>query len=360
MKEQLKEVRHDYIRYANCWEDADVLLSGLEIQGGDRVLSIGSAGDNSFSMLAHDAELVVAVDINKVQLNLIELKKAAFQALGHNEFLEFLGFEESSRRIDLYAKVKQYLSEEQIEFWDSRLEELEIGIIFQGKFEKYFKLFRKKVLPLVHSKRMREKLLEEKSGTEQANFYTQKWNNWRWKLLFKLFFSKFIMGRFGRDPKFLEEVKVPVAKFILGQAQRHMSSTFCQQNYFLHFIVKGNFGSILPHYARKENFELIKSRIDRLQIHEGLAEDAFKKYEGFNKFNLSNIFEYMDPELFDSVGRNFIQNGMPNSRYAYWNLMVPRKLSELKNSGMKSQNASELIKVDKGFFYHKIQIDLKS
>ena len=35
----------DEIRYAQCWEDADVLLQGLDVQPGDHCLSIASAGD---------------------------------------------------------------------------------------------------------------------------------------------------------------------------------------------------------------------------------------------------------------------------------------------------------------------------
>ncbi|MFL5754490.1 MAG: DUF3419 family protein, partial [Bacteroidia bacterium] len=48
MKEQLTErVNFEFIRYANCWEDADVLLEGLAPKNGGRILSIASAGDNS-------------------------------------------------------------------------------------------------------------------------------------------------------------------------------------------------------------------------------------------------------------------------------------------------------------------------
>ena len=102
MSKQLKNVSHDYIRYANCWEDADILLQALKIEPKDRVLSIGSAGDNSFSMLIGDPELVVAVDINPVQLNLIELKKAAFKELNYLEFLQFLGFNDCEDRWQLF------------------------------------------------------------------------------------------------------------------------------------------------------------------------------------------------------------------------------------------------------------------
>jgi S-adenosylmethionine:diacylglycerol 3-amino-3-carboxypropyl transferase len=40
------------IRYAQCWEDADVLLEALDIQPGQSCLSIASAGDNTLAMLA--------------------------------------------------------------------------------------------------------------------------------------------------------------------------------------------------------------------------------------------------------------------------------------------------------------------
>ena len=46
------------LRYAQCWEDADVLLAALEIQPGDRCLSIASAGDNTLSMLTDRKSVV--------------------------------------------------------------------------------------------------------------------------------------------------------------------------------------------------------------------------------------------------------------------------------------------------------------
>ena len=38
------------IRYAQCWEDSDVLLAALEPGPGKRCLSIASAGDNTFEI----------------------------------------------------------------------------------------------------------------------------------------------------------------------------------------------------------------------------------------------------------------------------------------------------------------------
>lgn len=361
MSQQLQKVRHDYIRYANCWEDADVLIPALGIHSGDRVFSIGSAGDNSFSMLVNDPELVVAVDINPIQLQLIELKKAAITTLSYEEFLQFLGFQTCVNRWDLFQKVKVLLTTEQQELWTLKREEIEEGIIYQGKFEKYFSLFRQKILPLIHSKKRVARLFAEKSEEEQKKYFQEKWNNRRWRMLFKVFFSKFVMGRLGRDPKFLKEVEVPVATFILNTARQHLSSVNCQHNYFLQFILTGRFNTDLPHYARRENFDKIKSRIDRVITYNGWAEDTLKKYQGFNRFNLSNIFEYMNLGLFKKVSENFFQKGLADSTYAYWNLMVPRQMSTIiPGLTHRATQAQQLNEKDKGFFYGNFIIDVKS
>ena len=42
------------LRYAQCWEDADVLLAGLDVQPSDTCLTVASAGDNTLSLLTRD------------------------------------------------------------------------------------------------------------------------------------------------------------------------------------------------------------------------------------------------------------------------------------------------------------------
>ena len=64
------------IRYAQCWEDADILVKALDVAGRE-CLSIGSAGDNSFALLACGATSVTAVEMNPAQVVCIELRKAS-------------------------------------------------------------------------------------------------------------------------------------------------------------------------------------------------------------------------------------------------------------------------------------------
>lgn len=347
-KQQLSNVDFEVIRYANCWEDPYVLLEALAIDESSKVLSIASAGDNSFSLLSANPAKVVAVDINATQLHLCHLKKAGITHLSREEVLVLLGFEEGDR-ISIYNRIKKELPTESKEYFDSNTALIATGIIYQGKFEKYFELFATKIMPLIHSKKKIKALFENKSTEEQKNFYEKKWNNWRWRALFKMFFSKQVMGKLGRDPAFLAQVKINVGDFIFKQASKALSDVNCQRNFMLQFIFNQKY-TTLPHYLQPEPFEIIKKNIEKIDFIKGFAEDAFHSYGSFNRFNLSNIFEYMDESTFENVGNQIISNASSSSKFAYWNLMVGRNLTSI-NPKVKTIDSSELKRKDNGFFY---------
>ncbi|MCU0433010.1 MAG: BtaA family protein [Bacteroidia bacterium] len=355
-----QRVEFDFIRYANCWEDADLLAEALQIKPGEKVLSIASAGDNSFALLVNDPELVVAVDVNEIQLWLGELKKAAFSLSSHDEFLAFLGFRASSNRRETYQKIRTLMPENARQWCDNHLPLIEAGVISQGKFERYFGYFRTKILPLIHSKKNIAGLFEEKTSEEQKVFYHKKWNTWRWRLFFKIFFSRFVMGKYGRDPEFMKEVKVSVSKYIFGKAEIHLQSREMQKNHFLHHILAGSFEPQLPLYARKENFERIKSNLSRIVFYKGYAEEACREYGPFDAYNLSNIFEYLSAEISTGIAKQLSAASKPGARFAYWNLMVPRNLAALYPEKLqRNETLSDRLSAgDKGFFYHRFHLDI--
>ncbi len=354
MSEQLAHIRHDYLRYANCWEDADLLLHALKIKKGETVISIASGGDNSFSLLTGDPSKVIAVDLNVVQIKVTELKKAAFQSLTYPEFLEFLGFRHSKSRLEYWRRIRPQLEPNTRLYWDEKFQWIQNGLISSGKFEKYFKLFRTYVLPLVHKKKTLDELLRQKSASEQREFYHKRWNTWRWRLVFKFFFSRFIMGRFGRDPAFLRYVTEHVGEFIFNRAEHHLQSTACQSNPYLEFIFTGQFSKSLPHYARPENFDKIKSNIQNLTLFEGPIH--LVAAEEVHAFNLSNIFEYFDEDTFDKVAHGIISKAAPDARFAYWNLMIKRSLSDADSR--IHAFGGEIAHIDMGFFYRDFKIQM--
>ncbi|WKV12589.1 DUF3419 family protein [Marivirga harenae] len=359
MSKAVEKVDFSKIRYANCWEDADILLEGLNPKAGSKILSIASAGDNSFALLSTDPELLLAVDLSKSQLHLCELKKVAIKNLEREECLQFLGFHSDKKRLETYAQLQSQLSAEARSYFDQLSNEIQRGIIHQGKFEQYFQLFSQKILPLIHSKKTIQKLFQEKSELAQIDFYKNKWNSWRWRMLFKLFFSKAIMGKFGRDPEFLKQVEIPVAEYIFRKAEVQLQSQSAQQNFILNYNLTGEFGVHLPYYLRKENYENIKRKLGALKLFEGYAQDAMGQYDAFDYMNLSNIFEYMDVETFQNTGKELINGLKKEGKIAYWNLMVARQLSKEfpQDLVFQASLSDDLTQKDKGFFYHQILIE---
>lgn len=368
---QLHNVKFDIIRYANCWEDADVLLQGLNIQPKGRILSIGAAGDNSFSLLTTNPEIVIAVDISKVQCYLIELKALAIEKLNYTDFLGFIGFKNCNHRIELYHSIKEELKSETKLYWKKNIKYIDKGIICHGKFEQYFIFFSKWIMPFIHSKCVIKELYQEKTEEEQVEFYNTHWNTWRWRLMFKFVFNKYILGKYGRDPEFLKHVDVPVSQYILEKDAKHLKSVNSQKNYFLKFIHTGNFGEFLPHYVREENFNIIKKNIPKLIIHQGFIEEVvcstdkinidYSNGKGFNYFNLSNIFEYMDITQFKKVAQLILDHTRSGARFAYWNLMVNRKIKDIFPEMVNHHEhlSNQLTNNDKGFFYNQFIIDEK-
>ncbi|MGL1936078.1 MAG: BtaA family protein [Fibrobacterales bacterium] len=351
----------DIIRYANCWEDTEVLLKGMNIVPGDICYSIAAAGDNSLAMLTKDPAKVIAFDLSIAQIALVELKKIGFKKLEYPELLTLLGVTgRPEERIALYNGIQSNLSQESKIFWESRLQDIAQGVIYTGKFEKYFKLFREKFLPFVHTKKTIQKLLEKKSFDEQENFYAKKWNTWRWRLMFKVFFSKWLMGKAGRDKEFFKYVVDDVPSNIHRRVAHALTKISCHQNSYLNFILTGSYNGVLPYYLRKEYFTKIKTNIDNLEIHQATSSEVFKKVSGtFDAINLSDIFEYMNPELFKRVADEILDNANSGARLVYWNMMVPRKVSELYPERVQCDEmlSDSLLSVDNAFFYQKLYVD---
>lgn len=354
-----QRVEFDFIRYANCWEDADLLAAALAVQPGENVLSIASAGDNSFALLLNNPERVIAVDVNPVQLHLGELKKAAFTLPDYNAFLEFLGFRESTNRLAVYQQLRVQLPDESRAWWDAHSELIAAGVVRQGKFERYFEFFRNRLLPLIHSKKRITELFRTKSASAQREFYNKHWNTWRWRLFFRVFFSRFVMGKYGRDPEFMNEVQVSVGRYIFGKAEQHLQQEQMQRNLYLHHILTGRFEPQLPLYAREASFEHIRNHTQRIVFFKGYAEEACKQYGPFDAFNLSNIFEYLPADVCRTIAEQLTTAACPGARFAYWNLMVPRSLSALAPQHLRRDNdlSDAFTAADQGFFYHRFQLD---
>ena len=353
------------IRYAQVWEDADVLIEGLDIQEGELCVSIASAGDNALAMLAQSPAKVIALDLNPAQLFCLELRVAAYKTLEYDALLELMGSRPATDRLRHYQRCKKYLSKQAVCFWDLKQQEVQkYGIGGVGKFEHYFRIFRNWVLPILHSRKTVNKLLSSKSPQERATFYEQEWNNFRWRTLIRLFFSKTVMGKLGRDPSFFNYVDGSFSDHLFRRIRHALSTLEPADNPYLHWILKGKHGEALPYALRPEHFERIRANLDRLEWHL-MSTEYFTKYCAqrkikIHKYNLSDIFEYMSESNYINALSDLIEISEKGARLLYWNMMVPRSATD-ESLKHKLNPQTELMKrlhsQDKAFFYSKLIIE---
>lgn len=349
------------IRYAQCWEDADVLMEALRIRPGAHCLSIASAGDNSLAMLAFNPGKVTAIDLSEAQLACCRLRVAAYSKLDHHELLELMGSVKSDRRWSYYMALRPLLDEETRRFWDSRPLEVENGIGGAGKFEKYFKLFRSKMMPLVHNKSTIKELLRHKSLQKREQFYREKWDTWRWKAMFSFFFSRTVLGKMGRDPSFFRYVEGSVASRVMSRTEYALTKLDPSKNSYLQWILTGRHLKALPFALREENFDSIRSNLDRLELRKCSVEEYLAETEDLkiDAFNLSDIFEYMSTENTNALLRLIVSASAPEARIAYWNLFAPRSRPDSMANCLKSMEelSQNLFARDQAFFYGRFVVE---
>lgn len=330
--------KFNFIRYANCWEDANLLLESLDIEGKTGI-SVLSGGDNTLAMLLKNPKKIAAFDINETQIYLFELKRAGFLNLNHQGLLTLLGiirdkhwrFRNKYHDVPawtIFQSLKKDMSKEAFDYFSAHPEFFEKGIVNIGKFEHYFELFQKFVVPLFTTKKRLKKLADFADIKQQADFYRRKIDNHRLKLIFKSFFGFKMMGKLGRDKDFYDYVDNRAssgerlkARFDWGIC--HVSN---RDNPYIHYVLTGQFNpKHLPLYLRPENFEIIRERIGKIEV----AQGYLTKLQGHYDFaNLSDIFEYLDPATFE-LNQEWLRKIMkPGARIAYYNMQSKKFLDQ--------------------------------
>lgn len=353
--------RFTQLRYAQCWEDADVLVAGLTVRPGDTVLSIASAGDNTLALLAEGAGRVIAADMNPAQLAALALRVAAYQRLDHHELLALVGSRPSVERRTLYARCREAMAPEARAWWDARPEAVAMGIGAAGRFERYFALFRRWVLPLVHRRATVRALLAPRDAAARVTFHDTRWDTRRWRLLFRAFFSEWMLGRLGRDPGFFAYVERDVPRQLLARVRHALVTLDPSANPYVHWILTGTHADVLPRALRAEAFAPIRDALDRLEIVWAPLEAvlASGRVPRVDRANLSNVFEYMAPAQHRALLAALLTRTVPGSRLACWNLFVTRRGTDHFPDRLRAlgDEAAQLHAGDRAFFYRAFVLE---
>lgn len=347
------------IRYAQLWENAAVLVDALGPRPGRRLVSICSAGDNALALLLTDPREVIAADLSPAQLACLRLRIAGFGRLDHGELMELLGSRPSDRRQALLDTVLRDCDAETASFWDGQRELVgAFGAGGIGKFETYFRLFRTRLLPLVHGRRTIAAVFEPRDMATRAAFLHGRWNNRRWRWLLNLFFSRRAMGLLGRDPAFFDQVEGNVPHHVARRIEHAFVANDPVANPYLRWILTGEHGPVLPLAWRPEHHRTVAERVERIRLFEGPIEEAAPD-GGVDGWNLSDIFEYMSPAGFEQSYAALVAASAPGARLVYWNMMAPRSmpLAMAEKVRPRPDLAQPLGARDQAFFYSAFHVD---
>lgn len=349
--------KFSFIRYANCWEDAKILLQGLDIKEGQVGLSIGSGGDNSLALLLAKPNQVYVIDLNPTQLFCIEVKIKAIQTFPYDTLLEFLGIRPCPCRLALFEALKDKLSPKTYSYFKANPHLIAGGLVHAGKFEGYFQVFRRWVCPLFSRDQDLKDFCHLTRKADQAAFYQKHINNRRFQAIFDLYFGIKVMGALGRDASFYDHVKAKenVAGDIKARFEYGISHTANGDNPYLHYILKGNFSKqALPLYLRPDYYPIIKANLDRIVLCQAGLMDLDPDLK-FDFFNLSDIFEYVSDREFAAHSRKLWHLAKPGARIAYWNMQNQRYLPR---SGFVQDRplSQDLFRQNQSFFYRDFYI----
>lgn len=350
--------RFDLIRYAQVWEDADVLVAAMGPGAGRRFLSVCSAGDNVLALLVLDPREVVAADLSATQLECLRFRIAALPVLSHGEFLELMGARASDRRAALLKRVMAELEPHSASLWASLEPDIvRFGAGGIGKFERYFRTFRRAILPLIHRRSTVNGVFEPRDPAGRSEFFTRHWDGWRWRLATDLFFSKFVMGRLGRDPAFFEHVGGSPGAHVRRKVRVAATEQDPSVNPYMRWVLTGTHGAALPLAWRERSYAVLRQRLDRLTLVQGPVDKAADG--AFDGFNLSDVFEYMTPPEAEATYRRLLGIAAPGCRFVYWNMMVPRRVPPSLADRVRRADRLErdLAGQDKAFFYSDLVIE---
>lgn len=345
------------IKYSQCWEDTDVLVSALILKQDDVILSITSGGDNSLALSSLSRKRLISIDMNIHQNYLLELKLLSIKELEYKEVLKFFGILNSKDRTVYYDIIKKKLSKNSLNFWEDNLHLIKKGIIHIGKFENYFRIFRVFVLRLSGNKKYVKYLFEKKEMKKHINFYHSKWNTLRWRLIMNLFLNKKFMKKVGRSKiMFKHHTENKISNHYLEKTDNVLKSKNIFSNSYMYYVLNGNYLKNYPYYLKKLNFEKIKNSVCNIEI---VTKDLIKylrqiKDNSFNKFNLSDVFEAMSRTESNIVFKEILRTGKNNARIIFWNNLIKRDVpTNLQSNFIRDKEKEKELSVFEKFKYYE-------
>jgi S-adenosylmethionine-diacylglycerol 3-amino-3-carboxypropyl transferase len=300
--------------YNQIWEDPAVDLEALDLSSHHRLITIASGGCNVLNYLAAGPARIVAVDLNPNHVALTKLKLEAFAHLPDYEaFFRFFGRanDKANRRVfDDFLSRK--LDLETRRYWERRMPLRGRRInMFARNLYRYGLLGRfigvLHVVARLHGKRLAD-ILSARTLEEQRSIFERTiaplFDNRLVKFLSRMPVSYYGLGI---PPAQYDELVAsspdgnPVTT--LRERVERLACDFpISENYFAWQAFGRGYDverrMAVPAYLRAENYETIKSRLSRVEVHHASMTDFLSEQpaRSLHRYVLLDAQDWMTPE----------------------------------------------------------------
>jgi len=327
--------------YNQIWEDPRVDAAALQIGPETKLLTISSGGCNVLNYLVHRPARIVAVDLNANHMCLTRLKLAAIKHLPDYEtFYNFFGYGRHRDNIDNYNRyLTDHLDPLTRSFWEStdwpgkkfgprRINYFKRGLYEHAKLGQFFRM--------VHgiARRMRRdpaRLLAARTLADQQKIFDE---------VFAPLFDNRLVRWMGRQPVAVYSLGIPPSQHaamleeqegdgarlfeMYKERIRRLACGFpLDDNYFAWQAFGRCYDHegrrALPDYLKKENYETIKSLVDRVETHVASLTDQLRTEApgSLNAFVLLDSQDWMPPPVIEELWSEIARVGLPGSRVIF-------------------------------------------
>ena len=354
--------------YGICQEDSRVDASALDLQEGDRLLCISSAGETPLNLLANFNIRIAAVDTLEPQNCLTRLKLAAARSLEPQEAAALLGYTVASPEIrgTFFKRTSEFLVDQDLKFWESQLFAIEKGPVNLARFERYISGYNWLAIMLLGKKHLL-KLCEQDSIAAQEEYFDRYLSTALLKGVFKIVFHPKVYRKRGiSDKGLIHSSESDMAGFFYARFRDFCCSTLARNNYYYQFTFFNQilFPEAYPDFLKEPGIQRIRKNWRNLEISQTSFRDKLSgsNVNHFNKLHLSNIGDWMSKEEFALLLHLVLQKSTPGARilfrYIHYNHPIPEDLAGKLEPDYEL--GEKLIKSDRYPFYGIVPIRVNS
>ncbi len=323
-----KTVHNRSLIYNASWEDPRIDRQLLELNEQSKVVVLTSAGCNVLDYLLDSPAEINAIDVNPRQNALLNLKLALIKRGVFDDLFAMFGQGSHAEFRDVYADVQQYLTEDECEFWDKKIDYFD-----ENSNKKSFYYYGTSGLLawivtryLGRNRELRAELFslfDAKSLEEQKAIYDRiepmlwgRFLTWLVRQPFTL-----MLAGVPRPQIRLIDTQYPggVGGFISDKFRHVFTEILAHDNYFWHVYLTGSYSThCCPNYLKAENFKTLQSGVERVKTHNntvtGFLRDNPGKYSHFILLDHQDWLAQHDPIALEEEWQMILDNSQPGSK----------------------------------------------